>query len=223
VRDSFTMAVAHTEGNIVVLDCLVEVRAPFNPSAATEQIASVLRSYGLQRTTGDRYSAQWVVEAFAKCGITYEHSERDRSAIYLDALPLFTSGRARLLDNKKLVAQFASLERRTSPIGKDRIDHGPGGHDDSCNSAALAMVLASTQLSGLAVWERLGTPHAMPTAAPQQSVEIPVRDVVTGVVTYVPAGSLRFAPAHTSHAAHTAHTPTAQRAERKETTDADPR
>jgi hypothetical protein len=29
-------------------------------------------------------------------------------------------------------------------MGKDRIDHGQGGHDDLCNSAALAMVLATT-------------------------------------------------------------------------------
>jgi hypothetical protein len=83
-----------------------------------------------------------VVDAFSKLGIQYQHSERDRSAIYLDALPLFTAGKARLLDNKRLVTQFASLERRTSPVGKDRVDHGPSGMDDLCNSAALAMVLA---------------------------------------------------------------------------------
>jgi hypothetical protein len=83
------------------------------------------------------------VDAFAKCGIKYRHSERDRSAIYLDALPLFCAGCVRLLDNPRLVNQFASLERRTLPGGKDRVDHGPGGHDDVCNSAAGAVVLAS--------------------------------------------------------------------------------
>jgi hypothetical protein len=92
---------------------------------------------------GDKYAAAWVVDAFAKQGISYEHSERDRSAIYLDALPLFTSGRARILDNKRLASQFVSLERRTSSIGKDKVDHGPGGHDDLCNSAAGALVLAA--------------------------------------------------------------------------------
>jgi hypothetical protein len=142
-RDSFTCAIAHDESGTAVLDCLVEIRAPFNPTAATEEIAAVLKSYGLKSTTGDKYAAQWVVDAFRKCGINYGHSERDRSAIYLDALPLFTSGRARLLDSKRLVAQFSSLERRTSPAGKDRVDHGPGGHDDLCNSAAGAMVLAT--------------------------------------------------------------------------------
>jgi hypothetical protein len=38
-----------------------------------------------------------------------------------------------------LVAQFAALEWRTSPVGKDRIDHGPGGHDDLANAVALAL------------------------------------------------------------------------------------
>jgi hypothetical protein len=144
-RDSFTAAIAHDEGNVAVLDCVVEIKAPFNPTSATEQIAETLKSYGLSQTVGDKYAAQWVVDAFAKCGIKYCHSERDRSSIYLDALPLFTSGRVRLLDNKRLINQFASLERRTSSIGRDRVDHGPGGHDDVCNSAALALVTRGRQ------------------------------------------------------------------------------
>jgi hypothetical protein len=144
-RDSFTTAIAHTEKNVQVLDCLVEIKAPFNPTTATEQIAATLKSYGVSRTTGDKYAAEWVVDAFRKCGIRYEHSERDRSSIYLDVLPMFTSGRVQLLDNKRLVSQFASLERRTSPIGKDRVDHGPGGHDDLCNAAAGALVQAGAQ------------------------------------------------------------------------------
>jgi hypothetical protein len=142
-RDSFTVAIAHNDAGVAVLDCLVEIKAPFNPTSATEQITSTLKAYGLASTKGDKYAAQWVVDAFAKCGIKYEHSERDRSAIYNDMLPLFNSGKARLLDIRKLVSQFASLERRTSPIGKDRIDHGPAGHDDLCNAAAGAMVLAA--------------------------------------------------------------------------------
>ena len=84
-----------------------------------------------------------VVEAFAKVNITYRHSDADRSAIYLNALPLFTSGRVRLIDSSRLVAQFAGLERRTFPTGRDRIDHGQAGKDDACNAAAGALVLAS--------------------------------------------------------------------------------
>jgi len=144
-KDSFTAAIAHEEGGVAILDCLVEIRAPFNPTDATKQIADVLKAYGLSDTIGDRYAAEWIVDAFSRCGITYRHSERDRSSIYLDALPLFTSGRVRLLENRKLLMQFASLERRTSSIGKDRVDHGPGGHDDLCNSTAGALVLVSKE------------------------------------------------------------------------------
>jgi hypothetical protein len=141
-RDSFTLAVSHNENGAAILDCVVEIKPPFNPTAATAQMAEVLKSYGLARTVGDHYGAEWIVDAMAKVGIKYEHSDRDRSAIYLDALPAFTSGRVRLLDNPRLASQFAALERRTAPNGKDRVDHGPGGHDDLCNSAALALVLA---------------------------------------------------------------------------------
>jgi hypothetical protein len=139
-KDSFTLAIAHDEGNISVLDCIVEIKPPFNSTSAVERIAAALKEYGLHRTIGDRYAAGWVVDAFAKCGIKYEHSERDRSLIYLDVLPLFTSGRVRLLDSQKLITQFASLERKTSSLGKDRVDHGVNGHDDVCNAAALALI-----------------------------------------------------------------------------------
>jgi hypothetical protein len=147
-KDSFTAAISHEENGIAYLDALLEIRPPFNPSEVVAQIAEILKSYGLKEITGDRYSAGFVVELFAVNGITYRHSERDRSAIYADAMPLFTSARARILDIPKLVSQFAGLERKTSPSGRDRIDHGPGGHDDACNSAALAMVLATAVARG---------------------------------------------------------------------------
>jgi hypothetical protein len=47
--------------------------------------------------------------------------------------------RSLLLDNARLVSQFASLERRSTPVGRDRVDHGPGGRDDLSNAAALAL------------------------------------------------------------------------------------
>jgi hypothetical protein len=143
VKDSFVATISHDEQGVAVLDALLEIRAPFDPAAATERVAGLLASYGLKSATGDKYAAEWVVSAFAQHKITYVHSERDRSKIYADALPLFTSGRARLLDNPRLVNQFASLERKTSSLGRDKIDHGPSGSDDACNAAALSMVLAS--------------------------------------------------------------------------------
>jgi len=65
VHDSFTLAVSHLDDNVAVLDCLVEIKPPFNPTAATQQMSDILHGYGLRETTGDKYAAQWVVDAFA--------------------------------------------------------------------------------------------------------------------------------------------------------------
>jgi hypothetical protein len=164
-HDSFTLCVAHDEGEIAVLDCLVEVKPPFNPTGAVADMAATLKSYGLSSTVGDKYAAGWVVDAFAKVGVTYEHAERDRSEAYLDALPLFTSGRVRLLDSPRLVSQFAALERRSTPIGRDRVDHGPGGRDDCCNAAALALSARTRGYDHSMNWVR-GDDEALPCRHP---------------------------------------------------------
>jgi hypothetical protein len=143
--DSFTAAISHADDGTAILDALYERRPPFDPSAVVAEIAALCHQYGCSTVTGDRYSAQFVVEAFAQAGITYCHSPRDRSQIYSDALPLFTTGRVRLLDHQRLVSQFTSLERRTSPAGRDRIAHGPGAHrhDDLANSVCGALINAA--------------------------------------------------------------------------------
>jgi hypothetical protein len=144
VSDSFTLAVAHKDGDVVVLDHVSEVRPPFNPAETMARMAATLRQYGLREVRGDRYSAMWVVEAARANQIAYIHSDLDRSGIYGDCLPLFTSGKVRLLDNDRLVGQFAALERKTSQRG-DRIDHPARGQDDLCNAAAGALTLAATE------------------------------------------------------------------------------
>ena len=73
--DSFTCAIAHNDNNTAVLDCLVEIKAPFNPDSATIDLAATLKSYGLNKTTADHYAAQWLVAALALHGITLTHSE----------------------------------------------------------------------------------------------------------------------------------------------------
>ena len=144
-RDSYTLAIAHQDprSDNVSLDLIFERFAPMNPYEVTNEIAALLKQYRCSQVTGDDYGHRWVTDAYGKIGINRVKSALDRSGIYLNALPLFTSGRARLLDNKRLVNQFANLERRTFPSGKDRIDHERGRHDDMCNAAAGALVLAS--------------------------------------------------------------------------------
>ena len=75
--------------------------------------------------------------------MTYTSSERSKSELYVELLPLINSRRVDLLDDKKAIAQLVGLERRTSRVGKDNIDHAPGGHDDRINAVAGAVVTAT--------------------------------------------------------------------------------
>jgi hypothetical protein len=161
VSDAFSCAVAHREASgAVVLDALHEVVAPFDPSQATAAVAKLLKAYSITKVVADKYAAQWPVSEFSRNDITLEHSERDRSAIYADFLPLLTSGRARLLDSPRLVGQFANLQRKVSPMGRDRIDHPAGAHDDLSNAAAGALVLAADWSSYDGTMDWVGVPES---------------------------------------------------------------
>jgi hypothetical protein len=161
--DSMTLAIAHreaTDGGASkgILDCLRERKPPFSPDNVVREFADCLRSYNIRRVVGDRYAGEWVAEAFRKVGITYTTSEKTKSQIYGDALPLFNSGRVDLLDNPRLIAQLCSLERRTARGGRDSIDHSPGGHDDIANVAAGSLVLAAgkpSKAESFAAWARV--------------------------------------------------------------------
>ena len=142
--DAFTLAIGHKDDDRAVLDCLVERKPPFDPIAVSRDMSEVIKSYRLRECTGDRYSAEFVVSAFAAAGVRYIHSQLDRSAIYGEALGIFTSGRARLVDNARLVSQLAALERKTTAT-RDRIDHAPGQHDDLANASCGALALAAAK------------------------------------------------------------------------------
>jgi hypothetical protein len=155
--DSMTAAICHRDGDMILLDAVREVRAPFDPESATTEFVAFLRSYGVKRTTGDRYAAEWVTQAFAKRGITYEPSEHPKSALYLNLLPVLNGRTVRLLDHPRLVEQICGLERRTARGGRDTIDHAPGARDDVANAVAGALVLASKPSRGL-VTQQLSRP-----------------------------------------------------------------
>ncbi len=73
--------------------------------------------------------------------MTYKVSEKAKSQIYTTFLPLLNEGSVVLLDHQRTIAQLVGLERRTSFGGvSDKIDHGPGGHDDLANALAGACV-----------------------------------------------------------------------------------
>jgi Terminase large subunit, ATPase domain len=141
-HDSMTLAIAHREGERAVLDLTAEWKAPFNPDDVMDDIAKLLKSYRVTSVTGDAYASAWVQHGFRRQGLTYKHSEHNRSELYLQLLPLLTAGNAVLLDQPRLIGQISQLERRTGRGGRDSIDHMRGAHDDLAVAAAGALVRA---------------------------------------------------------------------------------
>lgn len=139
--DSFTAAVAHKQGDLIILDAVREVRPPFSPESVTKELASFFLSYKIKQIRGDKYAGLWPREQFAKAGVTYDPSAKPKSELYGELLPVINSRRVALLDDARLVSQLTALERRTSRAGRDAIDSPPSGHDDRAN--AVAGVIAS--------------------------------------------------------------------------------
>ena len=142
--DSFTLAISHREGERVVIDAIREVRPPFSPEQVIIDFVGVLKSYRLHSVSGDRFGGEFPREQFNKRGIRYVPSERNKSEIYRDFLPLLNSGNVTLPRNDRLIRQLCSLERTTGRgSGRDSIDHPPGQHDDVANCVAGAAVLCA--------------------------------------------------------------------------------
>jgi hypothetical protein len=143
VGDSFALAIAHAEGDLIVLDLLRERKSPLNPEVVIAEFADTLADYHIHSITGDHYGGLFPRQEFAKHGITYKAADKSKSEFYQALLPMLNSGKVQLLDNKRLITQLISLERRTARGGRDSIDHPPGAKDDVANAIAGAIVSAS--------------------------------------------------------------------------------
>lgn len=156
--DSMTLAIGHSENGIAYLDAVREMYPGGSPDAVVSSFADLLKTYGLGSVTGDRYAGEWPRERFRAHGITYEVSERSKSDIYREFLPVLNSQRCSMLPVPKLEQQLVSLERRTSRgTGRDIIDHPQvkGAHDDVANAVAGVLVLLASKPSILDLYARL--------------------------------------------------------------------
>ena len=136
-RDSFTLAIGHKDNSgKIIIDCIRERQPPFSPEAVVAEFTEILKAYRIFKVESDRYAGEWPRERFKSQGIRVEICDKTASELYKEILPVLMSGQVELLDNKKLINQLCSLERRTRSGGRDLITHGPGAHDDLANACA---------------------------------------------------------------------------------------
>lgn len=145
-RDDAALAIAHRSGRVVVIDLLRRYRPPFSPQEVIGQMAREIKRYDLRRVTGDNYAAEFVARAFEANGLRYQKAEKAKSELYSELLPRLCSKEVELLDDKALIDQLASLERRTRSGGRDIIDHPPGGYDDLANAVAGVADVAAAKV-----------------------------------------------------------------------------
>ena len=139
--DSFTLAIAHKGRNgKSVLDLTREYRPPFSPAEVVAEICAELKRFGLTLVHGDRYGADILAERFRDNGIAYRHSDKNKSDLYLELLPLLNSNQIEILEGQRLINQFANLERSVARGGKSTVDHPRNAHDDIANAVAGALV-----------------------------------------------------------------------------------
>lgn len=137
--DAFTLGIAHADKGVRVLDVIRRRPPPFSPESVVSEFAGIMARYGITTATGDRYGAEWVVEAFSKVGIHLRHSSKSKSEIYLEVEPAFATGQADIPPDRHLQNELRQLERRTHRGGRDTVDHPTGGHDDVANAACGAL------------------------------------------------------------------------------------
>ena len=135
-HDAMTLAIAHWEDGVVVIDCLRERRSPCSPDAAVREFAETISRYRLHEATGDRYGASFFSELFAQNGVSYDISKKSKTDLYLDLVPRINSGKIELLDDHALVTQLLALERKPTTSGRESIDHPRGQLDDLANAVA---------------------------------------------------------------------------------------
>jgi hypothetical protein len=150
--DAYTLCIGHKEGEYFVIDVIRGTHPPFDPHEVTRQYAALLKQYRISEVTGDHYAAEWVSGSWRDRGVIYIRSEQNKSAIYLEALPLFARGLIRLPDHARLLRELRLLERHTHRSGKDTVDYGRNGYDDYANS--VCGVLRNLASATPAFWAR---------------------------------------------------------------------
>jgi hypothetical protein len=140
--DSMTFCISHYAAGKAVVDRLVEVRPPSDPTAVVEQFTAICREYHVGVIVEDKVSIGWISSAFSKNNITIEPCALTKSDLYSYLAVKLQGELLEIPDDERLCDQLLGLEKRNLSGGTCRIDHAPGGHDDVANAVAGGCWLA---------------------------------------------------------------------------------
>jgi hypothetical protein len=150
--DTFSMAIGHRENEQIIIDLLYAKKPPFNASDVVAEICHIARGYGVHEIVSDRYSVGFMHAEVSRHGMMHRASDYDKSQLYLNSLPAFSSRVVRLTDNRTVVEQFCMLERRPGAGARDRVDARGGKSEDSANCVAGVISLLAKPLTGAEAW-----------------------------------------------------------------------
>jgi hypothetical protein len=143
-HDAAAIAIAHKDASgRAVIDVVRGRPSPHDPRSAAAEFAALAGEYRCHTITGDAYAGGWVKGAFEAHGLQYRQSKLTRSELYLEGLPLFSRGQARIPSHDVALREMRLLQRRVAKSGKDSVDHGVGGHDDYANALFGALNLVA--------------------------------------------------------------------------------
>jgi hypothetical protein len=153
--DAAALAIAHADGQRVVVDLVRSWAAPHDPSAVIAEAATIARSYRCHTVTADRYAGEFQRTSWQRAGLTFCLSDDDRSQLALSAS-------VEIPNDPALLRELRGLERRRGFAGKDRVDHRPGAHDDRANALAGAVHVARRAAAYCPIVAPLGIASASP-------------------------------------------------------------
>ena len=105
-HDGYAICIGHkSKSGAFVADVVRVRRPPFTPTEVTAEYAQLLKDYKLTRCTGDRFAGEWATSAFSQHGIVYENSEKPKTELYLESLPLWTRSAISIPNHPQLVRE----------------------------------------------------------------------------------------------------------------------
>jgi hypothetical protein len=126
------------EGRAVLAHLINQAQpCPFDPRKSVERFAAVCKSYGIHTVVGDKYAGETFLYDFGRHGLKYEVCALPASTLYERIEPHLNAREIMFLDHGDLESQLLGLVWRSG-----KITHMPGEHDDYCNAAVGACLLA---------------------------------------------------------------------------------